>query len=976
MLKRTLSDSEEPPNDENQRINRRMSLPVSGKKTVLHSTLENSETPVLLPSNRRHTLMPLRSILKAKGTDVTITGNRRVSFAGQVSVHKFQTSSSPRKKPKSSSPSVPSKLSIHEYMKKRGTVSVNVQDLINEMNDEPMSEAEREKQTKIDKEIAELHAMKYQNNDEIHEDNSTQTMEMSVELTNQIKEQQKAVLQQAGDNNDDNYLSDHNNEESDSFRELFEDFEQDEENNEKEKPDIQGESMDLTNALQPIPILESPEIERAILELNETTTMDLTEPIKQSMSSTTPIISTTEDIDMQDMEMTQPIDKCNMNELEIDDRTETMELTRRVTAKETLEDDVIEEIDPAFEIDDQTQTMNLTQIAHIPQTTPQTIMDESAMDLTIPLQHAALEDQPPVSSSDEVETDITFNPVPLSTVAEMSEPASIIESTTNDTILSEKEIVSTPPPTTMPKNDTQNNINVNSSVGEISFVTEMVPLADVSDTSLVQLDNFESADILEDDDNYLNVTLDTFLRDINVQFYESIGPSDREIQETMNIIINDSNIPADSPTTSSSLSTSSTPLKPQSVVTEDRRQTLLDYIDATNNILYYHYLNHIINQYRSSIGTISNMVNKFSDDVEESNLLTMREYYNQNIELKSDLRTNYQAIASFTRKQSQNENMQFISGLLEQLITSYEKARGDLSIELENAIDWRKDVLVQRQQMIEKKMDLSKIVERLLKVKNEWSIMDIPRWKDTNERIKVVSRENKLLEGEIKSLTEKKEQDGINLQELTDEKVKLVKEVNGLNEQLKSMKMPIDIELTQLTNQLKELEIKSGIRLISESPLEFIVNDDLKVAFYEADNEKDGHSKKVNIHILRVHHFKPFDQLAELFIKKFVEGNNGMESFTLVKLLKANWHKFKQLWKDLATIYYIYPTVINKDGLTVDFKFGKLKLNCTFDDLLDETKQIKVEIVNVDNYNDNKFKDKLENESWGKFELFKRLEYL
>lgn len=947
MLKRTLSDLEDGTNDENRNLNRRMSLPVTGKSIDLQDASEGTESTFLPLSNRRHTLMPLRSILKSSGNDPTITMNRRVSFAGQVSVHKFQVSSASRKKPKSSAPLVPSKLSIHDYMKRRGDVNFNVQDSINEMNDRSHDE-DMEKQERINKEIADLHAMKYQNNNEIHEDNSTQTMEMSVELTNQIKEQQKAVLEQSEEDLDD---LDDNNEETDSFRELFEDLDDDLDD---DGQNSQGDGMELTQPIQPIPILESPEIERAMLELEETATMELTQPVKLAINTETDDMS--ENTGIIDMEMTQPINKGS--EIEIDDQTETMEIDSKMVIPPG----------PEIEVDEQTQTMNLTQIVQLlprqeSSESPIAQMDESTMEFTAHIQNIPQEAEHIPSPSED--TEITFNPVPLSTVAEISEPASLESSSTNDVTVDQQPIVSTPPRIAQPSNTHE---NANSSVGEISFVTEMIPLADVSDTSLIQSDNFESADILEDDDNYVNVTLGTFLRDINVQFYELIGPSDREIQETLNIIRSDSNIPTDSPSTSSNLSTSSTPLKSQSVATEERRQTLLDYIDAANNILYYHYLNHIINQYMASIGTISNMVDKFSTDVKESNLLTMREYYNQSIEFKSDLRTNYQAIASFTRKQSQNENMQFISGLLEQLISSYDKAKGDLTIELEKAIDWRKDVLIERQQMIEKKMDLSKVVERLLKVKNQWAMMDIPKWKETTEKIKVVSSENKLLENDIQSLTNIKDQEQIKLQGLKDVKIQLVKEVTGLTDQLESMKMPMDIELNQLTNQLKDLEIKSGIRLISESPLGFIVNDDLKVIFSESTLD-------VNLQILRLRHFEPYEQLVELFISKFIEGNAKTEPFLFIKNLKLEWHKFKQLWKDLATLYYIYPTVVNHDGLTVDFQFGKLKFNCSFDDLLDESKQIKVEILN--NGNDDELRKKLENGSWSEeFQLFKRLEYL
>lgn len=909
MVERSLSDAEEMAGEGRTHVSRRMSLPVVGRKDSVSNASGNSAAAVLLAANRRHTLMPLRSILKSSAHDQGPGSSRRVSFAGQVSVHKFQIASSPRKRQRVSSPLVPTKLSIHEFMMRRGSVNVSL-DSVDQTGTESSFGNEDSKQNRLDEEIAQLHASKYQNYDEIHEDNSTQTMEMSVELTNQIKEQQKAVMEQAEVDLSDNMEQ---NEETDSFRELFDDL--DAQDGDDADADVSMEitqpvePMQILHSGEPVPILESPELERAILEMNDASTMELTKPIEPSEVETRESFAEASD---NEMEITQAINKYPKTVG--DDQTVPMDITTKLTP-------VVSQL----EIDDQTQTMNLTQKVGEPIARPETPceVDESAMELTVPIKHIPFEDQAP----SETDTETTFQPAPLSTVAELSEPGSAQSPAENIATVTASASAIT--------NNTREAVDPNVSTAETYDVTEMVPLADVSESSIIQSDNFESADILEDDDNYINVTLATFLKDINVQFFETIGPSDREIQDTLTAITAESSA-ADFSPSSSNASSSSTPSKSLIQGSEERRQTLLDYIDAANNILYYHYLTHIISQYRASIKTISSMVHKFSSDVEDSNLQAMKEYYSQSIDLQADLRTNYQAIASFTRKQAQNENMQFICGLLGQLIASYDKDKAKLGLDYESAVEWRKDVLLQRQRMIEKKMELSTEVERLQKIKHEWSLLDIPRWKEANEKIKEKAKVNSVLEKEIKELEEKQRTEEQKLHQLDKEKAQVTQEVVMLTDQLESMKMPIDVELNELTKQLREIEEKTGISIVSENPLELLINDDLSIVFKE--------DTTIDVHILRLHHFKPFQELAELFSRKFVHTHKEKEPFVMAKLLRNEWLKFKRLWNDLATIYYIYPTAIDGTGFTVEFKFGKVRMNCTFEDLLDETKPISVEL--------------------------------
>lgn len=960
MKRRLSSDLGSEVIDENV-MGRRLSLPASvHAKGAMPRAPQTPEPARDWSDRRRHTLMPLRSSMKTIGVDRNL--DRRVSFAGQVSVHKFQINTSPRRKPRSSL-GANGKLSIHEYMQKQNSLNNTVDS----------GETLDDKQQRIDREIADIHAMKYQEF-EIDEDNSTQTMEMSIELTNQIREQQKIrddngeeVIKE-DENAADNEMgvNDAGDEGSDieghdSFRSLFEDLENEDDNNYDTNERSEGEiTMEFT---QPVPPVK--ESITTTLDANKSTSIPLAGPIAtelQQLHQNKPGLQTLslEDTTNNDMEITEKILApivSNTEDPMIDDVTEIMDLTDKVSNQTGVVDD------SAIEIDDQTQTMNLTQVFRTQlidtaAKSTQNGTDEPTMELT----------EPGRIISDSTMNINDGNADVLSTVMEQSEPATMDESIT---------------PPTPPKDTPNENDTGNSSLNDMSFGTEMVPLAEVSvDIEEQDNANFESADILEDDDNYINVTLETFLRDINVQFYESIGPSEKEIEDTINLgkSIGDGSSESPNQTSVGSFSSSSsnavTPIRPTNTTDADdtpdlggggsatddtqRRQTLLDYIDSANNELFYHYLSHIINQYRSSIGTISNMVTKFSHDVSESNLLTMREYYNQESDVKMDLRTNYQSLASFTRKKSQNENLLFISGLIEQLIESYSKSKEELVTELENAMEWRKNVLMERQQMIETKLELSKIVEKLLKVKNEWSVLDIPKWKEISQQIKTVSQENLQLELQIKDLIDSQAVKQDQLNELQIERNSLNKEVTELQGKLKTAKLPIDLELSQLSEKLRKIEIETGVRMINEDPLHLIVKGDLKVLF----SLNDG----IEIEILRLHHFKPYEDLVNIFIHNFQEQNQQLDKFEFIKELKNEWYSFKQIWKELAMIYYLHPTEITQEGFEVDYKIGKAKFICSTKDLINKNQPIKI-VTN------DQVKFKLINGQFGNLDLFKRIQY-
>lgn len=166
------------------------------------------------------------------------------------------------------------------------------------------------------------------------------------------------------------------------------------------------------------------------------------------------------------------------------------------------------------------------------------------------------------------------------------------------------------------------------------------------------------------------------------------------------------------------------------------KSNLLDYIEAANNIPQYHYLIHLITQYRTSIANIRTIVSDFSQHVLENNPMSIREYYEQTEELKVDLKINYQAIANFARKQAKNENMKFLVNLLKQLIESYEKLNAECETELAKAMEWRRGLLLERQNMIACQVETGKKISMLIQKKEMWGNTDKNKWKEVQKKTK------------------------------------------------------------------------------------------------------------------------------------------------------------------------------------------------------------------------------------------------
>lgn len=890
-----------------------------------NSTTKENNFPAV---NRRHTLVPNRSILKPNlegsstinlVSDTLLKERRRVSFAPEVTLHKidYSRSNEERKLKKRNSfsgqlQSQPPKLNTSQYIWKSYQAVDNSKLEISSVSDVPKDEVHSFTSGSSSKFV-------------IDEDSTTQTMELSAELTQEILKNRNRMKEQ--------YLQSEGTGDRDQFRDqnsLRDVFEEVEEEINSDKPNTANDDevdMELTEKFNKVvPNISSSNLMEISMELTQPAehrvlnelpfdadkatntdddfdTMEFTQPITKSSTNYTPLKSSM-------MEITEPVSKGLESEIGVtNDRDETMEFTEPIVCVSPAQDDKSD----LFEADKLSVVIEMPEPLTSDQTEPK-INNSSNSD------RATLQTTPPQTAS----------PPPVHEIGVENENSHTNEkSEANSSIIEHKE---------------------QSSDMETSLIaTEMIPLAEVTADFTENVEEYDSDNSLVDD-NHINVSLDIFLRDVNVQFYDNIGPSNNEVAQTLifNSDTKSSPFSESSPASLSAASSSSTP----SSVSTTKRANLIEYIDACTNIPYYHYIIHLINQYQSSIQSISTMVNTFSNDVLESNPTAIREYYQQTEEIKVDLCTNYQAIATFTRKQAKCQNMRFLSGLLEQLISSYERANQFLESELGKALDWRRGILIKRQKMIERKVELNQLIQNLDTLRDNWNSINIDKIKKVNENLRNygnkklcikqnISDESKLVSSKTKSLTDKKKT-----------KEQLLKEVEVLRRQVQSSTVPSENDLITLESRLHSLEKSKSLRLLPGPDINLLISGKLKAHFVRAGDE----TYQVELSVNEIDSFSPFSELTNSFIEKQQKLVKRTDTMDFVKQLSRSWKHFMQIWKELITINFMYCSKISNAHFKFQFSFTEtqhLHRNTVFvegklDDLLEPGKDVIVKLAKQD----------------------------
>jgi kinetochore protein Spc7/SPC105 len=930
---------------------KRLSLPpVSGVGNPNRISLS------LVP-NRRHTLVPSRSILKSIGEEnntISIPGDlvkarRRVSFAPEVTLHKINFSRANeegnRSKRRSSltgknndnkaqqhNSHPKTKLSTSQYI---GKVYGDDNKGVEEPNNENEKDVEKE-------DVHTLHSTNNSNIDRVNHfiiDEDTQTMEMSVELTQQILKQQEEIKNQRCEASIEVH-SDHN---AHSLRDLFEEVEGDLNSGNGEDESVSVE-MELTETINKSLAND--------LDQTDDMTMELTQPspssnviipqdshIESEKENHVPFRKLdsksnsfppkeTQQVDTESMQQELPTSNINVQFPTVDtileEDTQTMELTQPITenlmgdmslangASEMRENAEIPKVlnaaDPLFDSDE--EAMELTET--IPRldnhrASNSHATEDSASPMNKATHHAVVSeyriDEQNKGDGNEPAEVVPVKELTIS-IEEQISPGLDIERQADERDQS------------MISEDSHGAERDQSTDMETSLIgTEMIPLAEVTADFTENQEEYDSDDSFTDD-NHVSVSLDVFLNDVNVQFFDNIGPSEMEVARTLQFSPSAKTSPSSSSSTLAISPTAS--ILSSSSSSTQQKSSLIDYIDACTNIPYYHYVVHLINQYQTSIQSISTMVNTFSNDVLESNPTAIREFYQQSEDIKAELTTNYQAIAIFTRKQAKCQNMRFVSGLLEQLLTSFQRANELLEGDLSKALDWRRGVLIERQKMIEKKVELDQLISKLNTLRDNWNSINIERMKMFNEQLKVQKQAKSVFNSSIDDCVSNSNVLEGSVAEKMARKEELIQEVEQLRQQVSKLTVPSQDDLHSLTRELNNLEAEKNVKLISSDPITLSISK-LHVKFLR--NAQNDYTATMAVPDPEA--FRPFSSLVSEFSRSHTRSMKHEEIVGYVKQLSHSWRKFRELWRELLLIHFIHSGSIEAETFTMKFSFSK-----------------------------------------------------
>lgn len=964
-------------NDGNTPI-KRLSLPLGSAPFT--------EEP-LVP-NRRHTLVPSRSILKPNidgNHTINILPNvpkeiRRVSFAPEVTLHKinFSKANEDRKSKRkgsllgTSTQSSVSKLSTSQFIGKVYPTTELVETAPKRNNFSSVS-------NNLTKDIP--NELDTPSKPQFVIDDDTQAMEMSVELTQQILKQQEQMKEQNDKNVEPENISDARNSLRDLFDEVDEELNENDEQvemeltetiqynpqNPQELDQTKDLSMELTQTAHMVPVLTSEPLPNAKYDNKNDEEILLNTRAELGLPINTDNVA---DEEMMAMEFTQPIQSIVDDGASAVEATEfsQMEFTQPIVVSNN------QSIVSMNQVHDK-QLFSKDNVSLAEETTDMTD-EESVMEFTQPISKEQEENEVPIiTSDDKLSVVIEVSEPPTSAYSESKEYEKVVMDVDNNMKnmeqhaleMEETEIFKSPQKlgisNSITNKDSQDygSVQNESQITEESFLndrdtsemessligTEMIPLAEVTADHTENQEDYDSDNSFTDD-NHVNVSLDVFLNDVNVQFFDNIGPSESEIEQTL--VFNPdsrSSLASSSPSTVSSNSTTSTP----TTHLHNKKSNLIDYIDACTNIPYYHYIVHLINQYKSSIQSIATMVNTFSNDLLESNPTAIREYYQQIDEVKNDLCTNYQAIATFTRKQAKCQNTRFVGSLLGQLSLSYERANQLLEADLAKAIEWRRGVLIERQHMIERKVELDQYIQKLNALKDNWSSINVENIKKSNEELRSNRSQIQETKHDIAETSESITLKNSLLLEKRARKERLLQEIKELKLKINKSKVPTKQDLGALRDQLLELEKEKSIKLVSTDNITFLIMNSLQVEFKKMSEE----CYTTIITLENKEKFNSFLPLIEEFLFQY-QGNRTDLSTTMdfIKSLASEWKKIVSLWKDLLKISFLHSGTIENNMFKFEFSISDpigleestFFIEAKLSDLLDLEKAVNIKVVN------------------------------
>ncbi|KAG7851174.1 hypothetical protein KL941_000843 [Ogataea angusta] len=320
---------------------------------------------------------------------------------------------------------------------------------------------------------------------------------------------------------------------------------------------------------------------------------------------------------------------------------------------------------------------------------------------------------------------------------------------------------------------------------ESIIIAEKVPLAEVTMDSENEEPNFE-----DEDDDYVHVTLPQFLNQVQVQFYDNIGPSEREL------------------TVASEGSGS---------------QALHKYVDAVTEFPNFDYFYHLIAQRKSGIDRSQKSIDDFSEAIINNNPTSVREFYESTDEVQKDLKVNYQALASLARTIAEHGNLVFMTNSLEGLLKSYENRKASVNSQVADMEEIRAAFTSEYQNGVKRKADLTKTLALLQDRQKNFANVDLDKLEQLKSRVEAAQERNARL-GESKAKLQKEiaEEEDM-FKRVSTELLEAHEEDKRLKKRVMELKLPSQNELDLLQRQFVDLQRTTQVELLVLNEKEFKV---------------------------------------------------------------------------------------------------------------------------------------------------------
>ncbi|ODV86763.1 hypothetical protein CANARDRAFT_27160 [[Candida] arabinofermentans NRRL YB-2248] len=443
-----------------------------------------------------------------------------------------------------------------------------------------------------------------------------------------------------------------------------------------------------------------------------------------------------------------------------------------------------------------------------------------------------------------------------------------------------------------------NNHDIDSSyVDESVIVSEKIPLADVTMDSIGSGEESYS----DDDYDYSQLPVSEFLEQVHVQFYDNIGPFEREF------ILPSGSIPT--------------------VV--EKTADFLKYVEANTQRPYFSYLSHLINQYKGSLHDRRSCIEAHEKMILDGNQ-SIREYLDSDDSMKPKLKNGYQTLATFARQKATQENLKFLNTNISQLKSEYERDHEVLEADINETTEIKIHLLKAREKLLAEKLDLKKRIAVLKHHCKAFDVADQSKLDVLTDKLNSYNAtRTKLLNVREATMEHSDSHSAMLISKIT-QKSKLLEHIATLDSDIARHKVPTTNDIIQLKNEFAELQKMKGLKLVSltDKKLEVLVMNVIRLSLdmetLERKAEFIQNERCPDHHILSC--------LAGIFERRLtaLKIPSLREYVTRLTIEASN---YLDILKDLKRLmlYYQFNDPVNSHVSFVASKSNQYKMTISFD---------------------------------------------